>query len=131
MPNYVRTSPPSAFTLIGLLVVIAVIAVLVGILLPALGSARRVAQSTACASNLRQAFLICQMYADANDEYSDGRIDDVTDYGIALGYNLFTWLDLGFSYNRVEKDSNDPDFDYEDDVYSLFVNFKPSLGGRN
>ncbi|KAA3623379.1 MAG: hypothetical protein DWQ08_11695 [Proteobacteria bacterium] len=70
-------------------------------------------------------------YADANDEYSDGRIDDVTDYGIALGYNLFTWLDLGFSYNRVEKDSNDPDFDYEDDVYSLFVNFKPSLGGRN
>ena len=68
MPTRSRTSPPGAFTLVELLVVIAVIAVLVGILLPALGGTRRAAQSTTCASNLRQAFLICQMYADANDE---------------------------------------------------------------
>jgi prepilin-type processing-associated H-X9-DG protein len=55
-----------AFSLVELIVVIGIIVVLMGILLPVLNGARRMARSTACQANLQQWGQSFQMYLNGN-----------------------------------------------------------------
>ncbi|MEM1209063.1 MAG: DUF1559 domain-containing protein [Planctomycetota bacterium] len=64
-----RQTVVSGFTLIELLVVISIIALLVGLLLPALGAARATARNIQCATQLRTMGLATHMYADDEKDF--------------------------------------------------------------
>ncbi|HAI13071.1 MAG TPA: hypothetical protein DCM28_15295 [Phycisphaerales bacterium] len=63
-----RQKTHRAFTLIELLVVISIISLLIAILLPALGAARKSAQSVKCLANLKQVGFTLLAYAGDNHE---------------------------------------------------------------
>ena len=72
---------PTGFTLVELLVVIAVIALLLAILFPALRKARQIAQRIACCSNLKQLALGWGMYLDEYDGYFYKKVNANLYYG--------------------------------------------------
>src|SRR5215471_725340 len=65
----IRARVSAAFTLVELLVVIAVIAVLASLLLPALSRARHKSRSFQCVNNFRQWGLAFRLYADDNSDF--------------------------------------------------------------
>ena len=71
------------FTLIELLIVIAIIAILAGILLPALNRAHLAANTTKCTANLKQCTTALFLYADSFSDIIPVRIDK-KNWGVLL-----------------------------------------------
>ena len=82
------------FTLIELLIVVAIIAILAGMLLPALNSAREKARSISCLSRIKQVNLEMNMYADSHDDRLPAR-------GESRGEHI------GFWYQRLDLKKED------------------------
>jgi len=64
-----RSRQAAGFTLVELLVVVAILGVLIGLLLPAIQAARESARRSQCSSNLRQLGLATVNFASTNDAF--------------------------------------------------------------
>ena len=95
MPARKKSRRLYGFTLIEVLVVIAIIGLLAGILCPVFASARAVSRKTVCQSNLRQLYVAFQLYAnDWNGTLPGpgGRIGDFTYWAQKCGGGLDAYL---------------------------------------
>ncbi|QDU32927.1 hypothetical protein KS4_09660 [Poriferisphaera corsica] len=86
-----RNTQRKAFTLIELLVVISIIALLIGILLPALGAARKTAQKIQCGSNQKQLGVAAYVYLNDSDDFL---MPSQTQWGMASTTNRKYWAGI-------------------------------------
>lgn len=92
------------FTLIELMVVIAIIALLIALLLPSLDMARQVARRAVCASNLHQVGIALDLYAGANRERVPPRAGWVDEGDLLRSYfywDVVTTSDIGPTYQHL------------------------------
>lgn len=107
--------PRGAFTLVEVMVVIAIVALLISMLLPALQKARETANALACSSNLKQIGVGMYIYANENKDiipnhgYTDVSIGAWTWWpGILDPYITRNTLNINVGLSRVFVCPSDP-----------------------
>jgi len=102
----------SAFTLIEMLVVVAIIGVLIALLLPAIQSAREAARRAACSSNLRQLGIAMQNFESSKGYYPPSY------------YGTGEWSVLTLLTPYIEQDALFEKMDFNKPYDQIFVNGK-------
>jgi len=92
-----------AFTLVELLVVIAVIGVLVALLIPALSSVRESARRSQCQSNLKQIGLAALQYSTDRRVYPMGR-DDTRQYATSWAFRLLPYVEEHATHDAYDSE---------------------------
>src|SRR5262245_36886252 len=120
MPPYLTTAQRRGFTLVELLVVIAVIAVLIALLLPAVQKVREAANRMSCQNNLKQIALACHNYHGGYGRFPAGvRLPVMVGGRPSGGSNL--WVEV---LPYFEQDNLYKNWDHHDNRTNV-------AGGRN
>lgn len=90
-----------AFTLVELLVVIAVVGVLIAMIIPAISSVRESAHRTQCQSNLKQIGLAVLQYNTHRRVYPTGR-DSTKQYSTSWAFRLLPYLEQDAIYDAYQ-----------------------------
>jgi prepilin-type N-terminal cleavage/methylation domain-containing protein/prepilin-type processing-associated H-X9-DG protein len=118
----------SAFTLIELLIVIAIIALLAAILFPVFGRARENARRSSCQSNLKQIGLGIAQYTQDYDEmmmrsfYGPG--NGISDSNTTT---IYKWMDAAYPYIKSEQIYSCP----SDTVNKSYIYYKNLTAGNS
>ena len=102
--------PRGGFTLIELLVVIAIIGVLVGLLLPAVQSAREAGRRMQCSNNLKQIGLAVMMSHDIRNEFPTGR-ETRDPFDVSWAFRLLPFMEELAVFNARNPDTTVPCWD--------------------